>query len=216
MTTEPRDTAGGDAARRPGPLARLWGVLWSPSVRWSLGTLLIVGATGGVLFWGGFNWAMEATNNEQFCVSCHEMRDNVYAEYRGTVHDSNRSGVRATCPDCHVPKDWTHKVVRKIEASKELYHHILGSIQTTEDFEEQRLRLAGNVWRSMKANDSRECRNCHNFQSMDVALQSERARPLHLAAPENGQTCIDCHKGIAHHLPAGTPAATRALEQAAR
>ncbi|MGQ9365525.1 NapC/NirT family cytochrome c [Azospirillum sp. ST 5-10] len=216
MTTETRD-AGGTAAARPGRLARLWHALWRPSLRWSLGVLLIAGAVGGVLFWGGFNWAMEATNNEAFCVSCHEMRDNVYVEYRGSVHDSNPSGVRATCPDCHVPKDWTHKVIRKIQASKELYHHVLGSMQTTEDFEAQRLRLAGNVWRTMKATDSRECRNCHNFRAMDVALQGERARHLHLAAQDKGQTCIDCHKGIAHNLPAGALEAARALDgEAAR
>ncbi|HYD68102.1 NapC/NirT family cytochrome c [Azospirillum sp.] len=200
MTANTLDRAG---ARRPGLIARLWRTLTRPTVHFSLGFLLLAGAVGGVLFWGGFNWAMEATNNEQFCVSCHEMRENVYAEYRGTVHDSNPSGVRATCPDCHVPKDWTHKVIRKIEASKELYHHIIGSMPTKEAFEEQRIRLAGNVWRAMKATDSRECRNCHNFAGMDIAQQGPRARPLHLQAQEQGQTCIDCHKGIAHNLPAG-------------
>jgi len=66
----------------------------------------------GIVFWGGFNTAMDATNKEQFCISCHEMEDNVFEEYKKTIHYANRSGVRATCPDCHVPKEWTHKMVR--------------------------------------------------------------------------------------------------------
>ena len=33
-------------------------------------------------FGAAFNWSMEMTNNEPFCISCHEMRDTVYQEYR--------------------------------------------------------------------------------------------------------------------------------------
>ena len=94
----------------------------------SLGTLVVVGGVAGVLFWGGLNWAMEATNTEAFCISCHEMKDNVYEEYTDTIHYTNRSGVRAICTDCHVPKEWIHKVVRKIQATRELYHKAVGSI----------------------------------------------------------------------------------------
>lgn len=196
-----------------GPLERLWRFFTRPSARWSLGALLGVGAVAGVLFWGGFNWAMEATNNEAFCVSCHEMRENVYAEYRGTIHDANASGVRATCPDCHVPKEWGHKMIRKIQASNEIYHKLLGTVSTPEKFEAERLRLATNVWTAMKKTDSRECRNCHNFVAMDVAQQGERARNVHLLAAQKQQTCIDCHKGVAHKLPAGAFEAEKALNQ---
>ena len=152
----------------------------------------------GIIFWGGFNTAMEATNTKQFCISCHEMRDFVYEEYKGTIHDVNRSGVGAVCSDCHVPKDWTHKIIRKIQASKELYGKVMGTIATPEKFEAKRLDLAMNEWERMKANDSRECRNCHDFQSMMPEFQRPRARQQHLNAMTNGQTCIDCHKGVAH------------------
>jgi cytochrome c-type protein NapC len=152
----------------------------------------------GIIFWGGFNTAMEATNTMPFCISCHEMRDNVYKEYSTTIHYQNRTGVRATCSDCHVPDPWVHKVVRKVQASNELLHKVLGSISTPEKFEAKRLTLAKNVWQSMKKTDSRECRNCHNFVSMAPEFQRPRARKQHLNAFETGQTCIDCHKGIAH------------------
>ncbi|MCW8854414.1 MAG: NapC/NirT family cytochrome c [Gammaproteobacteria bacterium] len=167
----------------------------------SLGSLLIGGFVAGIIFWGGFNTAMEATNQESFCISCHEMRVNVYEEYKDTIHYSNRTGVRATCPDCHVPKEWVHKIVRKIQASNELLHKALGSIDTPEKFEAKRLKLAQNVWRTMKKTDSRECRNCHDFESMDYTAQQRRATKGHIKGFDEGKTCIDCHKGIAHSLP---------------
>lgn len=162
---------------------------------------LLVGVTIGIIFWGGFNTAMEATNTEEFCISCHEMEVNVYEEYTDTIHYTNRTGVRATCPDCHVPKDWGHKVVRKVHATKELYHHFKGSVDTPEKFEAERFRLAQNVWSQMKKTDSRECRNCHEFDSMDYTKQEHRSSQGHQDAEDAGLTCIDCHKGIAHKLP---------------
>ena len=46
----------------------------------------------GVVFWGGFNTAMEATNTMAFCISCHEMQDNVYEEYMKSPHYQQRLG----------------------------------------------------------------------------------------------------------------------------
>ncbi len=152
----------------------------------------------GVIFWGGFNTAMEMTNTLDFCISCHEMEENVYQEYNKTIHYTNRVGVRATCSDCHVPRPWVHKVVRKIQASNEVLHKILGTIDTPEKFNNERLNLAKNVWRTMKETDSRECRNCHDFATMNPENQKSRARKQHINAMQDGNTCIDCHKGIAH------------------
>ena len=184
-----------------GFICGLWNSLKRPSVKYSLGALLSVGFVAGILFWGAFNTAMELTNNEQFCISCHEMRDNVYQEYRETIHYANRTGVRATCPDCHVPKEWHHKVVRKIQATNELFHKVMGTIDTREKFLAHRLELAEHVWSAMKKTDSRECRNCHNYDYMDFGEQGRRAVAQHSKGLEEGKTCIDCHKGIAHELP---------------
>lgn len=183
--------------------ASLWRRLRQPSTRYSLLALLAVGFFGGIIFWGGFNTGMEATNTLQFCISCHEMRDTVYQEYRQTIHFSNRTGVRAVCSDCHVPKDWVHKMVRKVRASGELYGKITGTISTPEKFAAKRLTLARREWARMKTSDSRECRNCHSFAGMNGELQKQRARKQHELAQEDGDTCIDCHKGIAHELPEG-------------
>ena len=183
-------------------LKRYWRTLTRPSAYYSLGFLTIGGFIGGILFWGGFNTAMEATNTETFCTGCHEMRDNVFQELQPTIHFTNRSGVRAKCSDCHVPRDWTHKMARKMQASKEVWGKIFGTIDTREKFLDKRLELAQREWARLKANDSLECRNCHQFQSMDFTRQAKRAADAHSTALDRGEkTCIDCHKGIAHRLP---------------
>jgi cytochrome c-type protein NapC len=189
--------------KRNESLGERWNFLWWSGARPLLVSLMAGSIVMGILFWGGFNWAMEMTNTETFCISCHEMNDFVFQEYKETIHYSNRTGVRATCPDCHVPKEWIHKVKRKIMATNELYHKVLGSIDTREKFEKQRLELAKSVWRSMKATDSRECRNCHSFEFMDITKQESRSQKRHRTANKKGQTCIDCHQGISHELPEG-------------
>ena len=186
----------------PAPLQRLWKAVSTPSRHLSLGVLTVGGFLGGVIFWGGFNTALEATNTEKFCVSCHEMQDNVFAELKSTIHYTNRSGVRASCPDCHVPHEWTDKIARKMQASKEVWGKIFGTIDTREEFLAMRLTLAEHEWARLKANDSLECRNCHQGISMDLTRQSPRAAATHERWLLTGEkTCIDCHKGIAHRLP---------------
>jgi cytochrome c-type protein NapC len=179
-----------------------WRIVSTPSKFYSLGFLTVGGFVAGITFWGGFNTAMEMTNTETFCTGCHEMRDNVFQELKPTIHYANRSGVRATCPDCHVPHQWTDKLARKMQASKEVWGKIFGTISTREKFMAKRLELAQHEWARLKANDSLECRNCHNFESMDFTRQSTRAQAQHSnALARKEKTCIDCHKGIAHRLP---------------
>ena len=190
----------GNSDRKPGLIKRLW-KWWRTPSRLALGTLLLIGFVGGIVFWGGFNTGMEKANTEEFCISCHEMRNTVYQEYMDSVHYNNRSGVRATCPDCHVPHEFVPKMIRKLKASKELYGKIFGVIDTPQKFEAHRLTMAQNEWRRMKDNNSQECRNCHNFEDMDTTAQKSVAAKMHDQAVKDGQTCIDCHKGIAHKLP---------------
>ena len=189
-------------------LLGIWRLFNAPSKHFSLMFLTLGGFVAGIVFWGGFNTALEATNTETFCTSCHEMQDNVFAELKSTIHYSNRSGVRATCPDCHVPHQWTSKIARKMQASKEVWGKIFGTINTREKFLDKRRELAEHEWARLKANDSLECRNCHNYNSMDITRQSPRAGAIHERHLLSGdKTCIDCHKGIAHQLPdmAGVP-----------
>ena len=168
----------------------------------TLGVTMMALVIAGVLMTAGAA-GLAWTNTEAFCIGCHEMRDNVYAEYKGTIHDTNRSGVRAVCSDCHVPREPGPLILRKMRATFELIGHFRGIIDTKEKFEAHRTALAHRVWQRMHDTDSLECRNCHKRESMSSELQSEKARARHEKGQKEGLTCIDCHFGIAHKEPDG-------------
>ena len=156
----------------------------------------------GVFFLIGFNTSLSATSTEEFCVSCHGMTV-PFEEYKETHHYSSTSGVSATCADCHLAKEFVPKMIRKTIALREVWHAMLGTIDTPEKFEKKRALLAQRVWDEMKATDSRECRSCHDQQRWDLSKQSKRAGKKHAIEymRTNDKTCIDCHKGIAHEMP---------------
>lgn len=184
--------------KKPNIIKRFWHWFKKPS-RMAVGVVIILSFIAGIVFWGGFNTALEHTNTEEFCSSCH-MND-VVPEYRHSVHYMNRSGVKADCADCHLPHEFIPKWTRKIKAAGEVYSHLMGHVDTKEKFEAARLEMAEREWARMKANNSQECRNCHNFTDMDFTQQKTVAAKMHALAEEEGKTCIDCHKGIAHQLP---------------
>jgi nitrate/TMAO reductase-like tetraheme cytochrome c subunit len=187
-------------------IRKLWNVLVRPSSRFGLGTLLGLGLVVGALGLAGTQAAMHATSTDEFCLSCHELAENVGKEYEGTIHHTNAAGYRVTCEDCHVPEPLVPKLSRKLHAVREIYHHVLGTIDTPEKFDEHRMEMAMRVWEEMNANDSRECRACHRMTEQTVAMQSEKARQYHTGPLARGKTCIDCHKGDAHELPSGVEA----------
>jgi len=154
----------------------------------------------GAGFAGLFNIALSHTNTTEFCTGCHSMKVNL-DELKETVHWKSGSGVHAGCADCHVPKPFLPKMWAKVMAAKDVYHDILGTIDTPEKYEARRWEMANVVWEKMRANDSRECRSCHSFDHMDLSEQARSARKKHDSAVDKGRTCIDCHKGIAHEEP---------------
>ena len=162
--------------------------------------LVAVVFAAGVLFAGLFNVGIAKTNELEFCTSCHSMQI-PYEEYQDSVHFKNAAGVQAICSDCHVPKSFGPKMVAKVLAYKDVLHEVLGTIDTPEKYEEHRWDMANRVWDKMRASDSRECRSCHDFADMDLSAQGKMARKKHGSAEEDGKTCIDCHKGIAHEEP---------------
>lgn len=180
---------------------KIWKWFWHPSREYAWGAIFIVGGIAGILLTAGFVATINHSNTLEFCISCHEMRDTVYQEYMTSGHYVNHEGVRVVCSDCHIPKGFWRTLVRKIGATNEIYHKIVGSIDSPEKFAARRLILAKRVWARMEANDSLECRNCHSFEAMAMEKQGPIAAQAHAFAMESGGTCIDCHKGVAHNLP---------------
>ena len=165
-------------------------------MRWAFIGIFIL----GFFSFYGMNLFFKETNTLEFCTSCHTMQQN-FEEYKETIHYKNHSGVRVICSDCHVPKETFAKVTTKLYASKDLYHEIIGTIDTPEKFQKHKWEMANRVWDKMKASDSHECRSCHSWDAMLFEEQDKTAAKKHQRAKKEGKTCIDCHKGIAHEEP---------------
>ena len=179
----------------------LYNLFLKPSMRIGLGVLVTGGFIAGIIFWNSFDAGLKATNSEAFCLSCHTMADNVYPELQQTVHFRNRTGVRAYCSDCHVPHNFTDKIARKVQASREVWNHLTGDIGTREKFIDKRLELAQREWARMNANGSKECRACHDYEHMAFEKMDIMAEMEMRGAAQRNTSCIECHKGIAHQLP---------------
>ena len=172
--------------------------LFKPSSSHSILAITSIGLILGVVAVIIFDTTIHATSTEAFCISCHEMEINAYAQVKKTMHYENTSGVSATCADCHIPKEFVPKMVRKVEAAREVWGSITGVINTPEKYAAHAPVMKQREIARLRANDSQECRNCHNTKRMMTALQSAKAQKYHQPARSGDKTCIDCHAGIAH------------------
>jgi nitrate/TMAO reductase-like tetraheme cytochrome c subunit len=165
-------------------------------------TLVVLGIVIGVAATVGTHAMVEVTGTDKFCGgACHSMQW-VAQEHRQAVHQVNATGVRAGCHDCHIPREYPELLWYKAKAGiKDVIGEMRGVIDTEEKFKKERPRLARAVWDEYKANNSRSCRNCHQFSTETIAKQQEFVRPMHQQVLEGKATCIDCHKGIAHAAP---------------
>ena len=159
---------------------------------------LIPGMVIGVAAFATFDGVMHYTSSEEFCgQSCHEMETPRKA-LEQTAHSSNSHGVGVACADCHIPREFGPKMLRKIEASREVWGHWTGIIDTPEKYAAHRPAMRERELRRIRANDSQECRNCHQLERMDFAAQERAVRRYHRGMESRGKTCIDCHEGLAH------------------
>ncbi|MFV0336224.1 MAG: NapC/NirT family cytochrome c, partial [Tropicimonas sp.] len=107
-------------------MKRVWHWLTTPSGLLSSGFLLLAGIIGGAVLTIGGLGASKYMESTEFCVSCHEMRDNLYDDYAKSAHFSNASGVQAGCADCHVPEPLIPWAIDHFQALGELYHSFTG------------------------------------------------------------------------------------------
>ena len=189
-------------AERPGWLRRSWRGLTSPSARWSVLALVVIGIVIGAAAIIGTQVMVKATGSNEFCsTACHSMQW-VAAEWKQSVHAVNRTGVTAGCHDCHIPHQYPQLLWYKAKAGiKDAIGEMRGTLSTEEKFRAERKRMAGLVWSEYKDNDSRACRGCHGFSTEVLAKQQEAARTAHVPVLQGHATCIDCHKGVGHLAP---------------
>ena len=190
------------------PRRRFGEWLWRRPHRWYLLGVPIGAAltllTGIAVTGGGFA-ALKYSSSEAFCTSCHEMSKPA-AELTHRVHLSNALGVRARCADCHIPPGFLAGTLRHMASGmSDSWGHLRSTVGTPAKYEAHRLELAQKVWGRLRADDSAECRQCHAVAAMAAAghpAQEAITPAVMHQSLSRSYTCIDCHKGIAHDLPA--------------
>lgn len=190
-------------SNNPGALRRLLSALFKPSARWSVFSLLLIGLVVGAVGVIGTQVGVHLTGTDEFCgTACHSHARFVFPEHQASIHYANRTGVRAMCVDCHVPHSYPAKLFYKAKAGiTDAIAEASGSISTQEKFDKERWRLANIVWDEMKANNSANCRTCHDDKAWDSKKQSEDATKAHKKFLSGKATCIECHTGVAHKEP---------------
>jgi len=193
---------GTDDAASPGLLRRTWRALSTPSARWSVLALVVIGVVIGSATIIGTQVMVKVTGTNEFCSNaCHSMQW-VAAEWRQSGHAVNRTGVAAGCHDCHIPHNYPQLLLYKAKAGiKDAIGEMRGVIDTEDKFNKERLRMAKSVWAEFKETGSANCRGCHAFDKDVLAKQKDFVQPMHQQVLSGEMTCIDCHKGIAHKAP---------------
>ena len=156
--------------------------------------LLVIGGAAG-LAW---------TSTEQFCIGCHEMRDNVVRRVQG--HDPRQ----ATAPACARLRRLPRAARARPDADPQG-----GSATRGVGPHHRQHRHQGKV-REAPPRDGAQRVDAHEEHRLARMPQlpqvreawtrrsrREKARARHAKAKAEGMTCIDCHFGIAHKEPDG-------------
>jgi len=152
------------------------------------GSLVVlgVGLLAGLITLASTGTFMVYANSEKFCATaCHEMTY-MAAEYKDTIHDKNRTGVRATCNDCHVPHD--NPIRKYIFKAMDGTRH---SFMFTFRMEPQVIRIHDAGASVVQEN----CIRCHTHQTQNV---KEKFVTLNEVNHGGGKLCWDCHRETPH------------------
>ncbi|MFQ6021113.1 MAG: NapC/NirT family cytochrome c [Acidiferrobacterales bacterium] len=170
-----------------------------------LNRAVVIAALGGLLIGVIAVLAAEQvdryTSTDAFCgTACHSMQAYIATEetYVQSPHRTTASGVRAGCGDCHIskagiiPATWDH-----IKGGiKDIFVEATNDFSKPEVWEARRAKLAYSVRDKMLANDSANCRVCHEEDA--IKPEKKRGQKQHADAVEQGLTCIGCHYNLVH------------------
>ena len=151
-----------------------------------LTTLFIGGIAGFVPIVG-----MKATDNTEFCVSCHTMK-HLWEETKLSSHWQNERGVKVGCPDCHLPQDVNEYIFVKIYALKDVFFELIRPAKTKEEYDKIRPRLVQKVREDFLKTDSANCKKCHAYENFTVKIKA------HDRVQKEKVTCIECHYNLVH------------------
>lgn len=125
----------------------------------------------GALLYAGFGFSMKATDQPEFCGSCHVMYEAVRT-HQMSVH------AKLACNECHAPQEIAPKIVFKARAgAKDVYQASLGDVFDVIHALENTKQVV---------NDS--CTRCHAMTTINVAEKVAEAK----------ENCTGCHRSVPH------------------
>ncbi|MBD5607326.1 MAG: 7-cyano-7-deazaguanine reductase [Desulfovibrio sp.] len=129
---------------------------------------LFSGLCGGVILAGVFAWALNATDQRQFCASCHIMHEAAVTQKKG-MH------ANLSCNECHAPHALIDKIPFKaVSGAEDIIGNMMGKTPPMPPSQKQRDVINAN------------CIACHGPVNKTVA--SMAVKPY----------CVDCHRSVAH------------------
>ena len=164
----------------------------------------------GVSF--GPRWSDSTEVQSNACLQCHE-NDKVH-DWPTALHQRNDLTC-ATCHDLHVvdqavlnPETQAGVCTVCHKVQEKGIHHLAekkADNPTCATCHDPHADPSPVV--KLLANRSEGCASCHDFRAMQKSPSvSNRAKQYHLSMAKKDQTCVDCHRGVAHSPPGSFPA----------
>lgn len=171
---------------------------------------------------GATAYALHATSQTAFCVSCHEMQQH-QAELKYSTHAKDADGKEIGCAQCHIPLGVGPKflTIKAYSGLKDLAVHV---------WEGDSLRLSRSKLQvsARRYIDDGNCLKCHADLYKDAKGEKDISQIGRLAHDayqnKNGNTksnCAGCHVNIAHlpefdrEIQVNAPFAARILNEEA-
>ncbi len=128
------------------------------------------------------------TSSNDFCVSCHSMKD-AHKSWKESTHYSNETGMRADCVSCHLPpaKNYTsHVTAKACTGIRDACVHFLGKYDAEKTRQHAKDKLP-----------NKNCMSCHNDllerPASNAAVAAVHEQAIGKKAKRAGYTCVTCH-----------------------
>ncbi|AQW81437.1 NapC/NirT cytochrome c family protein [Campylobacter pinnipediorum subsp. caledonicus] len=150
-----------------------------------------------VVFFGG-NALVHSTQEDTFCVVCHEWMDPFVDTYAHSSHGgANKNGFKAKCVECHLPHDNHVKYIfqKALNGFNEVTHMAFNDAKDAK-------------WQENRKNRSKfvfdtGCLSCHKT-ILDINSTNQNIKDMHNLYvkfkndPKEKLDCVTCHKNVGH------------------
>lgn len=145
----------------------------------------------------GFDRAVEATSENDFCASCH-IHPQATASWKQGVHYATQSGYHVSCVECHLPPAGEGYLVEKSKTGlRDLWSYW---IKDSADFDWE---AASTLERASKHVYNSTCIKCHeNLFPAKLTREGSDAHLYYNQMTRKGEEmqCISCHLNAGHYI----------------